>query len=123
MVSFRLVIDGSDRGKQLLVKFFEEELKLNRGYGEVSGPLLGMLIKTLPDLLISKMLTRKEAENMLNDEIVEPKELNSFLELMKRKGTKQEVIDKFINAFYSREIGGAFHDKIAFGTKGVEIKK
>ena len=109
--------DGSIRGKHLLVKFFKEELTLNRGYGEMSGPLLGFLINEIPDLLISKIVSKNDVQNILGVNVDEPKELNSFIARMQSKGMPESVTNKFAECFYSREIGGVSHDKILFGTK------
>lgn len=102
-----IATDGSVAGKKAAADIIVSDLKQNRSYGEVSGPSLSFLVKlvgvsTVKDYAIDP----SDLEEILGDEVFLPDEEDAEI-------LKHPELAEF---FYSREIGGSLHTKIALGT-------
>ena len=105
--------DGSKEGKAGLIEILKSDLSQSRSYTELSGPIFHVLKKALgSDGIKPFLLTRDEFATVSGEDISIP---SSNDDELKRH-------PEFADYFYSRELGGHKHTKIALGTPGKKIR-
>lgn len=100
--------DGSDEGKSGLAEILVNDLKRQRAYFELSDPLLGFL---------NKQMGEKEIVNHL----LKPSDIKGAVGGIDPDHKYMGKYPHLADYFYTREIGGEEHIKIAFGYKGNTI--
>lgn len=104
--------DGSKEGKEQLARIMIDDLSQGRSYGESSGGSLAFLVKNVGEESVAKFaIDPSNLEKMLGDKIFPPNESDPEMQ-------RFPLLRKF---FFSREIGGKLHTKIALGTTGNRI--
>ena len=91
--------DGTPEGKEALKKMFQEELKSQRAYGEISGPALKFVLKHFENDLKSVLIPAERVSEILGKEV--------------------EITGEFT---YVRNIGGHKEEKIMYGKEGQRIE-
>lgn len=105
--------NGSSEGVEELKKMIEADAK--RSYSEVSSKLLWFIVKTFGESFVKKYAISVEdvKKLLVDDEIRTDNVDEKYLE-------KYPTLKKF---FYTRELGGSFETKIAFGTPNLKITR
>ncbi len=91
--------DGSLEGKEALKKMFMEELKLQRSYGEISGPALKFVMKFFENELKNVLVPAEKVKEILGKEI--------------------QITGPFT---YIRKIGKSDEEKIMYGKPDIGIE-
>lgn len=104
--------DGTKEGKAALAKTMIDDLTRERSYGEVSGPSLSFLIKTIGYDQVKKYAIPFESVPKVLGEPIEPAPEDDP-EIANHPALK--------GYFYQREIGGHLKTKMAVGTPGKKI--
>lgn len=102
--------DGTDLGKEEFFKINKEESKMKRSYSEISGPMLSVMIKQIPNFK-DECIPFRKISGIIDDEIKRP-EINDP-EILKHPELK--------DYFYQRLINGHWHTKILHGQSGLNI--
>jgi len=104
--------DGSKDGKKGLLEILTADLKQQRAFGELSGPLLNFLVKNVGETTIKDyLIDPKIVEKLTGDGIFSVPDDDVHLK-------KFPLLKDF---FYQREIGGSLHTKIALGVPQKKI--
>lgn len=102
--------DGTKEGKKAIKDISGEELKTNRAYTEVSGPMLAMMFKSNQDF-VSKCVPYDRVKRMAGEEIRRPQSSDPEM-------VKYPELRKF---FYQRFIGKQWYTKCMVGTAEVKM--
>lgn len=108
--SVALATNGSRTGKRMLGRLLGVEL--SRAYMEVSGPLLGFLMRLVPEETIEEFVFHYgEVEEVLHKKIQPPPPDDDEVAKYPR----------YADCFYQRIIGGHYHTKLLIGSPGKPI--
>lgn len=91
--------DGTPEGKEALKKMFQEELKTQRAYGEISGPALKFVMKFFENELKNVLVPAEKVKEILGKEI--------------------QITGPFT---YIRKIGKSDEEKIMYGKPDIGIE-
>jgi len=107
--------DGSAEGMKFLGKIFAADL--DKSFTEVSGPLLGFILKSVGFEALEPFFVVKKA----SDKIIIPDDEYVQQNLSQKDRFTWSKFPKLRPYFYVREIGGKPHLKISIGTGGKTI--